>query len=86
LPERTIIIMIMTIPVSLGEAMLVDGNSGQNESPDANAKGDLFYLFHVLAKRSGTPTKQSPAGTRRLLRRDACPVRKCWENTLLATT
>lgn len=41
--------MIMTIIISLGEALLVDKITSQIKSPDANAQGDFLYT-HVIAR------------------------------------
>jgi hypothetical protein len=49
----------MTIPVSLGEARLVDENPGQNQSPDANAKGDLFYIYSMSLRGRRTSARSN---------------------------
>ncbi|MCL4275500.1 MAG: hypothetical protein KJZ77_16635 [Anaerolineales bacterium] len=36
----------MTIPESLGEALLVNGYESRTKSPDANAQGDFLYQIN----------------------------------------
>lgn len=56
----------MTIPESLGEALLVNGYESQTKSPDANAQGDFLYTFHVIAE-SRMAAKRSYITLMRLL-------------------
>jgi len=75
----------MTIPVSLGEARLVDENPSQIKSPDANAKGDLFYVNHMSLRGRSSLALPARASVPEAI---SYNIKDCFgrENTALAMT